>query len=122
MTLSLAGFLPGVSMQSLTVSGAQVRTGWSTALSRVVGALLLFEIISGLAITFGPFHPAIEWGLLLHTMVGLVPVAPLCVVLLCWEHCHSVAPPVFWGLVRRCSALRPPPRSDTCIWFQRCLP
>src|SRR3974390_1031781 len=82
MTLSSAGFLPGVTSQSLTVSGAQVRTGWSTALSRVVGALLLFEIISGLAITFGPFHPAIEWGLLLHTMVGLVTVAPLALYLM----------------------------------------
>jgi hypothetical protein len=69
-------------MQSLTVSGAQVRTGWSAALSRVVGALLLFEIISGLTITFGPFHPAIEWGLLLHTMVGLIMVAPLALYLM----------------------------------------
>jgi nicotinamide riboside transporter PnuC len=69
-------------MQPLQVSGAQVRTGWSGALSRVVAALFLFEIISGLAITFGSFHPAIEWGLLLHTMMGLVMVAPLALYLI----------------------------------------
>jgi hypothetical protein len=37
----------------------------------------LFELVSGLAITFGPFHPAVEWGLLLHTAIGLLGLAPL---------------------------------------------
>ncbi len=46
-------------------------------LARVAGAFLLFELISGLAVTFGPFHPAIEWGLLLHTVIGVAALAPV---------------------------------------------
>ncbi|HEU5400452.1 MAG TPA: multiheme c-type cytochrome, partial [Terriglobales bacterium] len=46
-------------------------------MSRTAGAILLFELVSGLAITFGPFHPTIEWGLLLHTIVGVATLAPL---------------------------------------------
>src|SRR5262252_11113846 len=53
------------------------RTGWSTVLSKTAAAILLFELLSGLAITFGPFHPAIEWSVLLHTIVGVVTLAPL---------------------------------------------
>ncbi len=55
----------------------RIRTGWATVLARVAASILLCELISGLAITFGPFHPAIEWGLLLHTAVGLLTIAPL---------------------------------------------
>jgi Cytochrome c554 and c-prime len=55
----------------------RVLTGWSAALAQATGAILLFEFISGLAITFGPFHPAVEWGLLLHTSAGVLTVAPL---------------------------------------------
>lgn len=69
-------------MDSPVVHNTQIRTGWSAVLSKAVAALLLFEVISGLAITFGPFHPAIEWGLLLHTMVGLIMVAPLALYLI----------------------------------------
>ncbi len=54
-----------------------IRTGWSTVLARAVGAILVFELVSGLAITFGPFHPAIQWGLLLHTIAGILSIAPL---------------------------------------------
>jgi len=43
----------------------------------MTAAILLFELVSGLAITFGPFHPAIEWGLLLHTLAGIVLLMPL---------------------------------------------
>ncbi len=46
-------------------------------LARATAALLLFELVSGLAITFGPFHPAVEWGLLAHTLIGLVALAPI---------------------------------------------
>jgi hypothetical protein len=58
-------------------SRSAVRTGWSSVLSRTAGAILLFEAVSGLAITFGPFHPTIEWNLLLHTIVGVATLAPL---------------------------------------------
>jgi len=54
-----------------------IRTGWSTFLARAAGAILLFEVVSGLAITFGSFHPVIQWGLLLHTILGLATIAPL---------------------------------------------
>jgi hypothetical protein len=47
-------------------------------LSRGIGAVLLFELISGLAVTFGPFHPAVEWGLIFHTILGILAVVPLC--------------------------------------------
>jgi hypothetical protein len=63
-------------MQSSESLGS-TRTGWSTVLARVVAAILMFEIVSGLAITFGPFHPAIQWGLLLHTIAGILTIAPL---------------------------------------------
>ncbi len=65
-------------MQSSVLSGgAAIRTGWFAILSRAVGAVLFFELISGLAITLGTFHPAIEWGLLLHTVAGLIATMPL---------------------------------------------
>lgn len=56
---------------------ADLRSGWASALSRIIGAILLFEVISGLAVTFGPFHPAVEWGLIFHTVIGVAAVAPL---------------------------------------------
>lgn len=53
------------------------RTGWASVLSRSAAAILLFELISGLAVTFGSFNPAIEWGLLVHTVVGVLAVGLL---------------------------------------------
>lgn len=53
-------------------------SGWSSFLSRGIGAVLLFELVSGLAVTFGPFHPLIEWGLILHTLLGILAVGPIC--------------------------------------------
>ena len=41
-------------MKELDTPGGRIRTGWATALARVTAAILLFELISGLAITFGP--------------------------------------------------------------------
>jgi hypothetical protein len=64
-------------MQPPEPSGSRIQTGWPTALARAAGAILLFELISGLAITFGPFHPAIQWGLLLHTVLGVLTLLPL---------------------------------------------
>ena len=64
-------------MQANEFSIAPARSGWSSVLSRAVAAVLLFELVSGLAVTFGPFHPIVEWGLLLHTAFGLACVAPV---------------------------------------------
>src|SRR5215469_18957841 len=58
-----------------SIAGAQ--TGWSNILARAAVGILLFELVSGLAITLGPFHPAIQWGLVLHTVAGVLTVAPL---------------------------------------------
>lgn len=55
----------------------RIYTGWQSKLAKATAAILLFELISGLAITLGPFHPAVEWGLLLHTLVGVIALAPL---------------------------------------------
>jgi hypothetical protein len=40
-------------------------------------ALLVFEGISGLAITFLPFHPALQWTVVIHTLAGLIVLLPL---------------------------------------------
>lgn len=53
------------------------KTGWFAILSRMVAAVLFLELASGLAITLGPFHPAIEWGLLLHAVAGVIATVPL---------------------------------------------
>ena len=64
-------------MQSQTAADKVYRTRWSSILSKTAAAILLFELLSGIAITFGPFHPAVEWSALLHTMVGVLTLAPL---------------------------------------------
>jgi len=64
-------------MQTSEITARRGRTGWASALARFTAAILLFELVSGMAVTFGPFHLAIEWGLLLHTVVGFAALAPL---------------------------------------------
>ena len=54
-----------------------VRTGWGAFLARLGMAVLLFEAITGLAITFAPFHASIQWSVILHTLVGIVTLVPL---------------------------------------------
>ena len=55
----------------------RIYTGWQSKLAKATAATLLFELISGLAVTLGPFHPAIEWSLLAHTVAGVLTIAPL---------------------------------------------
>ena len=64
-------------MQPTQSLARHVSTGWFTVLARATAAILLFEVVSGLAITFAPFHPAVQWGILLHTIIGLATIAPL---------------------------------------------
>jgi hypothetical protein len=54
-----------------------VRSGWSAWLSRASLASLAFLTVSGLAVTLGPFHAAVEWSVLVHTAVGLATLVPL---------------------------------------------
>jgi len=58
-------------------SAQRYRRGWAAWLARAAAAILLFELISGLAVTVGPFQPAVEWGLLLHTIAGVLATALL---------------------------------------------
>jgi Cytochrome c554 and c-prime len=71
-------------MHSSEGSVHRIRTGWAAALAKLTGAALVFELITGLAITFGPFHSAVEWGLILHTIAGVLVLAPLAWYL--WRH------------------------------------
>lgn len=54
----------------------RLATGWSTALSKIAGAALLFLGVTGLVVTFGRFTPAAQWGLLAHTAIGVVCLIP----------------------------------------------
>ena len=60
-----------------TLAKRRTRTGWSARLSRATGATFVFLAVTGLAVTFGPFRPLLEWSLLLHTAVGIVTILPL---------------------------------------------
>ena len=59
------------------MSGNRVATGWGSILSRVALGSLVLLTISGLIVTFGPFHAAVEWTVLIHTAVGLVALLPI---------------------------------------------
>ena len=65
-------------------SKPEPKTGWSSLLTRLSLAALLFLTISGLAIAYAPFHSVIEWGVLLHTGIGLLILVPLLAYL--WLH------------------------------------
>ncbi len=54
-----------------------LRTGWASLLARISVGLLLAEIVTGLAITLGPFHAAVQWGVLVHTFIGAAALIPL---------------------------------------------
>ncbi len=54
-----------------------LRTGWKSTLTFVGLGLLLFETVSGLLITFGPFHAAVQWSIIVHTIAGLIALVPI---------------------------------------------
>jgi hypothetical protein len=63
---------------SLPTSARPVlRTGWTSGLARSCLALLVFEIVSGLAITFARFSATLQWTVLIHTLAGLLMVVPV---------------------------------------------
>jgi hypothetical protein len=55
---------------AVALSRRRLRTGWGALLSKASAGALAFLAVSGLAITFAPFHVAIQWGLLVHTAIG----------------------------------------------------
>ena len=64
--------------------------GWESLLAKFSMAVLLFETVTGLVITFAPFHAAVQWSVLVHTAVGaltLLPLAWYCAVHW-WEYRH----------------------------------
>ena len=54
-----------------------VTTGWASWLAKFSMAALLFEAVSGLAITLSPFHAAVQWSVIVHTVVGALTLLPL---------------------------------------------
>ena len=64
-------------MQFSVPSNTMNETRWSSLLSRGAAGLLLFELVSGLVVTLGPFRASTEWSLILHTIVGFLAIAPL---------------------------------------------
>src|SRR5438105_10570565 len=57
--------------------GRELSGGWASGLARMSMALLIFEAISGLAITWLPFHTAIQWSVIVHTLMGVAMLLPL---------------------------------------------
>jgi len=55
------------------------KTGWTSRLSKLTVTALLFLTVTGLAIAYAPFHAMIEWGVLVHTVFGLLVLIPLLV-------------------------------------------
>ncbi len=64
-------------MENQNNSVRQLRTGWAACLARLTMATLIFEAVSGLAITFSPFHAAIQWSVIGHTVIGALTLLPL---------------------------------------------
>lgn len=64
-------------MNGESVRARRVRTGWPSGLTRLAVGVLVFEAIGGLAITFGPFHQAVEWNVLIHTVLGVATLLPV---------------------------------------------
>lgn len=54
---------------------------WRSWLTGVTGALILFESLTGLAIYLLPFSEFNQFGVLLHTVLGVLMLAPLAVYL-----------------------------------------
>ncbi|HEX6202060.1 MAG TPA: multiheme c-type cytochrome [Thermoanaerobaculia bacterium] len=55
----------------------RVRTGWTSLWTHVALGALLVEAATGLLVTFAPFHAAVQWGLLVHTVLGLLLLVPI---------------------------------------------
>src|SRR5438270_5813860 len=65
-------------MTSSTRQNSGPITGnWKSKLARFAMGAILFEALSGLAITLFPFHASIQWSVLVHTLVGAITLFPL---------------------------------------------
>ena len=59
-----------------TPGGKSLR-GWQSWLAAFSFGVLLFETVSGLVITLSRFHAAVEWTVLVHTVLGIATLLPL---------------------------------------------
>jgi len=64
-------------MATQTSSPRALATGWASRLTQLALVVLVLETVTGLLITFAPFHATIEWSVLLHTAVGLLLLVPV---------------------------------------------
>ena len=65
-------------------------------------AVTLFETLTGLVITLSPFHSAVQWSVLVHTLIGaafLIPLAWYCVVHWLDYRRHATSQVVLLGYV-----------------------
>ncbi len=72
---------PGESLPTSPPNELRSQAGWASWLARFCMAVLLFETVTGLAVTLAPFHPAVQYSVLVHTALGaltLLPVAWYC--------------------------------------------
>ncbi|MDA1275067.1 MAG: MFS transporter [Verrucomicrobia bacterium] len=53
------------------------KVGWGSCVATITMGILLFEAISGLAIRFLPFHSAIQWSVIVHTILGVIATVPV---------------------------------------------
>jgi hypothetical protein len=60
-----------------TGNGRSLRTGWTSAWTSLCAVCLAVETGTGLLVTFAAFHPAVQWGLLLHTLLGVALLLPV---------------------------------------------
>ncbi len=62
----------------------QPKTGWSSTITTLSLAALAFLTTTGLLIAYVPFHASMEWGVLIHTLIGLLVLLPI--VWYSWIH------------------------------------
>lgn len=79
-------------MQNETQMPKASGIGWNLFLAKLSAATLLFETVSGLGITFLPFDAAMQWNVLLHTVVGAAMLLPWAWYMVRhWQHYRSHA-------------------------------
>src|SRR5215467_3098125 len=73
-------------------SSCEAGSGWVSRLARLSMAALVFEAVTGLAITFLPFHSSVQWSVIVHALVGALILLPLAwYVAIHWNEYRSYA-------------------------------
>ena len=61
----------------MTTTSIDAAREWRSSLTGLIGALLVFESISGFAIYLLPFSNFNQFNVILHTLLGIVMVLPM---------------------------------------------